>query len=427
MSAFFKYFQRSVFVTAIALVFGYLLNGIQGVFTVALLGVLEVSLSLDNAVVNEKKLRVMSERGRKWFLLWGWLIAVVGMRLVIPMIIVASIGGLGPVEVTTLAIRHPDQYAVLLAASHLQVAAFGGAFLLMVFLNFMCDAEKDSHWIGWLEAPLAKVGKLDMIQSVVTLAVVLIASLGLPSAARVGFVTAGVVGWIAYALVEGLSGLLEEYDEAKGTNTKQALTQTLRAAIPGLLYLEVLDASMSFDGVMGAFGLSDNIFLIMAGLGVGAMFVRSMTIMLVEAGTLATFRYLENGAFWAIGALAAIMMLSVKMNVPDVVTGLIGAAMIGAALWSSIRANRLGPPADDEDGKEEANTDIAIDGQVSVSDLAQRLNVQVSDVVKALMKYGVTASATQTIDATEARMAAEDLGFQPVFRRRLEAEAAVVG
>lgn len=422
MSAFFKFYRNSLVITVLALIAGYALAGVQGVLTVALLGVLEISLSFDNAVVNAKKLTAMNDRGRQWFLLWGWLIAVVGMRLIIPLAIVAIIGGLGPIEVTTLAIKHPDQYAAILASSHHQVAAFGGAFLMMVFLNFMCDNEKDSHWLGWLEAPLAKIGKLDMIQSVVTLAVVLIASMGLPVAERMGFVEAGVIGWIVYALVEGLGGLLEEYDESHDTNTKQLLKQSLRAAIPGLLYLEVLDASMSFDGVIGAFALSDNIFIIMAGLGVGAIFVRSMTVQLVEAGTLATFRYLENGAFWAIGALATIMMLSVKVDVPEAVTGLIGAAAIGAALWSSIRANRLGPPAEDEaDEGNDAQADIAIDESVSVATLATRLEVPVKEVLRVLARFGVKATEDQTIDATEARMAAEDLGFKPVYRR---AEAA---
>jgi hypothetical protein len=342
-SAFVHYFGQSAAVTLFALIVGYCIGGIEAVFTVLILGVLETSLSFDNAVVNATKLKNMNERGRKWFLRWGMLIAVFGMRLVFPIAIVAIIAGLGPIAVVNMAIRHPADYAAILASSHHQVAAFGGAFLFMVFLKFMTDAEKESHWLSWLEAPLSKIGKMDTIQVGITAILVLVASLGLPTAERLGFVEAGIIGLVLYILVDGLGGLLEEYDEAHDTAGKKILDQTLRAAIPGLLYLEVLDASMSFDGVIGAFALSSNIFIIMLGLGIGAMFVRSLTILLVEKDTLAEFRYLEHGAFWAIGALATIMFLSVQFDVPEWVTGLIGAASIGAALVSSILANRRDP------------------------------------------------------------------------------------
>src|SRR5690606_35736366 len=109
------------------------------------------------------------------------------------------------------------------------------------------------------------------------------------------------------------------------------------------LYLEVLDASFSFDGVIGAFALSQNLFIIAIGLGIGAMYVRSMTIMLVERGTLTQYRFLEHGAFYAIIAMSVIMFAQSLVHVPEVVTGLFGASLIGVALWSSIRWNRLNP------------------------------------------------------------------------------------
>ena len=91
----------------------------------------------------------------------------------------------------------------------------------------------------------------------------------------------------------------------------------------------MLDASFSFDGVIGAFALSNNLFVIAIGLGIGAMFVRSLTIMLVEQGTLTEYRYLEHGAFYAIIALGVIMFLKTVMPFPEAVTGLVGAAFIG--------------------------------------------------------------------------------------------------
>ena len=102
----------------------------------------------------------------------------------------------------------------------------------------------------------------------------------------------------------------------------------------------MLDASFSFDGVIGAFALTQNLFIIAIGLGIGAMYVRSMTIMLVEKGTLAEYRYLEHGAFYAILILSVIMYVQTMVHIPEVITGLGGAGLIGISLWSSIRYNR---------------------------------------------------------------------------------------
>lgn len=103
----------------------------------------------------------------------------------------------------------------------------------------------------------------------------------------------------------------------------------------------MLDASFSLDGVIGAFALSQNIFVIALGLGIGAYFVRSITMYLYEKGTITEYRYLEHGAFYAIIALALMMFIGSVHHIPEVVTGLIGGVLIGLALWSSVRANKL--------------------------------------------------------------------------------------
>ena len=102
----------------------------------------------------------------------------------------------------------------------------------------------------------------------------------------------------------------------------------------------MLDASFSFDGVIGAFALTNNLMLIAIGLGIGAMYVRSMTIMLVEKETLSAFRFLENGAFWSILALSLIMFAQSLVHVSEVLTGLLGAGIIALSLISSLRFNR---------------------------------------------------------------------------------------
>lgn len=311
-----------------------MIGGLAGAGIVLILSVLEVSLSMDNAVVNAKVLQNWGPVWRERFLLWGMLVAVFGMRLVFPLAIVGVVTSTGPLAVLDLAINNPDLYASTLKAVHYEIAAFGGAFLLMVFLKFFLDANKDEHWLHWIEAPLTKIGKLDMIEGAITLGVIAIVALNLEAAKQFGFMIAGVMGLITYILADSVGSMVGG-DEEEGT------PRVIKEGIGGFLYLEILDASFSFDGVIGAFALSHNIFIIMLGLGVGAFFVRSMTIHLVEKGTLTQLRYLEHGAFWAIGALAFIMLYSAIAHVPEVLTGLIGAVLIGMGVYSSIKANKL--------------------------------------------------------------------------------------
>jgi hypothetical protein len=154
-----------------------------------------------------------------------------------------------------------------------------------------------------------------------------------PQALRTEFILAGMWGVITFILTKGLASLLSPGNE-------ETAQHVVRQGIGGFLYLELIDASFSFDGVLGAFALTNNLFIIALGLGAGAMFVRSFTILLVEKGTLNQYRYLEHGAFWAIGALAILMMVGVNVHIPEAVTGLLGAFLIIAALFSSVIANR---------------------------------------------------------------------------------------
>jgi hypothetical protein len=154
------------------------------------------------------------------------------------------------------------------------------------------------------------------------------------------YLVAGIFGLLTFIAVEALGNVLEGSEDATGV--------VVRSGLASFLYLEVLDASFSFDGVIGAFALSNNLFIIALGLGIGAMFVRSLTVMLVDKGTLSEYRYLEHGAFWAIIALSIIMLTSAyeRVEVPETVTGLIGAVLIGLSLWSSVRQNRRDPAAE---------------------------------------------------------------------------------
>jgi hypothetical protein len=334
-----QHFKLSFVVTIVLLAlagwWGYSHGGVgglvQALWIAAVLGVLEVSLSFDNAVVNATVLRNWNEFWRKLFLTVGILVAVFGMRLVFPLLIVSIATGLGLVDVWHMAVNTPDEYARALTSKHAEVSAFGGAFLLLVFLNFLFDEEKELHWLGWIEEKVGQFGSEGLAVLLTLLAVFGCMSL-MPPERQLPVLIAGVVGVIVYVGVDWLSGLLEE-DPAVGKMIAQG-------SIGGFLYLEVLDASFSFDGVIGAFAITNDVVIIMLGLAIGAMFVRSLTVFLVHKGTLEEFVYLEHGAHYAIGILALIMFASVEYEIPEWFTGLSGIAFILVSLWSSVRYKR---------------------------------------------------------------------------------------
>ncbi len=342
-----KYYKGSFVFTALCLAIAAWLGfqstgtlpGTLGILWIVLvLGVLEVSLSFDNAVVNATVLRDMDDKWRHRFLTWGILIAVFGMRIVFPLAIVALAAHLGPVEAVKLAAGDPVRYEQIITSAHVGISGFGGSFLAMVGLGFFLDEDKDEHWIGAIERPLAALRKIAGLATGIVLLALYVIAQSIPAADAMTFITSGIFGLLTYIAVHAIGVVLEgDGDAVTGA--------AARSGLAAFLYLEVLDASFSFDGVIGAFALSNNLFIIALGLGIGAMFVRSMTIMLVDHGTLAQYRYLEHGAFYAIVALAAIMLLSVRFHIPETITGLIGATLIGLSFWASVRSNRKHPDA----------------------------------------------------------------------------------
>jgi hypothetical protein len=335
-----KYFLSSILFTVFSVFagagIGYYYNptlgGALSAFTiVAILGVLEVSLSFDNAVINASVLKDMDAVWRHRFLTWGMIVAVFGMRLVFPLLIVGVVAHLSPWNALVMAAVDPNQYAHIMSSVHHEVAAFGGTFLLLVALKYFFDEEKDHHWIQVIEAPLVKLGRLEAVEVGLALAVLLIVSRSIGGEHGVAILYSGIFGILTFLGVESIGAFLE-FSESEMHNVK-------RAGLALFIYLEVLDASFSFDGVVGAFAITNNLFIIALGLGVGAMFVRSLTLLMVDKGTLDSFKYLEHGAFWAVAALAFLMFLDLLIPVPEAVTGLVGAAIIGFSVWSSVRAN----------------------------------------------------------------------------------------
>ena len=349
MNTIMKYFKGSIIFTMIALILaffvGYEMGGTIGaalsaVFTATILGILETSFSFDNAVINSKVLEDMSEFWRKMFLTIGMLVAVFGMRIVFPIVMVWAVGDVSLFEVLKMIVTSPSTFQKILIDQHVLIAGFGGAFLWMVFSKFFFDSAKEHHWLSWLESPMQKIGKMEAIWVGFTVIISFVFSKFIENGRVAEFFSSAMIGVVTYLVVDGISGLLEDGEEAmlaKGTTQKLA-----SSGFASFMYLEVLDASFSFDGVIGAFAITNNLFIIALGLGIGAMFVRSLTIKLVHDKTLSAYPYLEHGAFWAIGALSLIMYLGViGVEVPEVVSGLIGIIFIGISFYSSVRQNKI--------------------------------------------------------------------------------------
>jgi uncharacterized protein len=362
---FWRTFGGSLIVALVGLTLGLIYGGATGLAVTAILAVLEVSLSFDNAVVNATVLARMNAFWQKIFLTVGVAIAVFGMRLVFPLLIVGITAKLNPTEAVRLALEKgdpdtPGTYGYLLHEAHPAIAAFGGVFLLVLFLDFILE-ERDITWLTWVERPLAKIGKLDQLSVVIALVALAISAYTLAPDDKVSTVlVSGLLGMVTYLAVNGLGEFFEaggedaaeesEEDEdaresapARASNGNAAGAVVLavgKHAFFLFLYLEVLDASFSFDGVVGAFAITSDPIIIALGLGIGAMFIRSLTVYLVKKGTLAEYVYLEHGALWAIGALSVVLLITMKYEVPEVITGLIGVGFIAAALGSSVVRNR---------------------------------------------------------------------------------------
>ena len=318
--------------SVVCLVGSFVWAGPRGLFIALILSILELSLSFDNAVVNASVLQHMNAVWRRRFLTWGIAISVFGMRLVFPIVIVAIVAQIGIPEVLRLAFADPEGYAHHLEEAHVTISSFGGMFLLMVFLSYVLNPGKSEHWIAWLERRLAVVGKLDAVAIVLGGTTLLVATqLLVAPEDRFTALSAGLLGILLHTLMTSLTGLFGS--EVGGRNLE-------RAGLMAFLYLEVLDASFSLDGVIGAFAITRDVVIIAVGLGIGAVFIRGMTVALVNRGALRQFRFLEHGAHYGIFALAAIMLLSLRYEIPELLTGLIGVTFIGFAILSSIYANR---------------------------------------------------------------------------------------
>lgn len=308
--------------------------GAEAAFLALVLIAVEITFSFDNAIVNARVLMTMSPFWQKMFLTVGILIAVFGMRLVFPILIVMITAGLSWGSVIDLALNNQDQYARELKDSYVSIASFGGMFLLMLCLHFFFDASRKVIWIDIIEKPLQRMGKW-WTYAVVSFIVLAVICLVPYNKYPLETFVAGLSGIITYLLVHGLAELFSrKYDAGKSTG--KIVQRAGMAGFMSFLYLEVLDASFSFDGVIGAFAITTDVVLIAIGLGIGAFWVRSLTIFMVRTHVLTAYRYLEHGAHYTIGMLAAVLLTGIFFHVSEFFAGVVGITVIGASVVSSV-------------------------------------------------------------------------------------------
>lgn len=330
---FFKTFRWSFALTLAALVVAYLYGGLDATLIVGMLIIIEIVLSFDNAILNTKVLKgINSVFWTKMFLTFGIVFAVVIVRFLLPVILVSGTTGIDPISIVNLAFQNGDPHTVgtygyYVLESHPQLASITGVFLLMLFLNWLFG-EKDHSWIAPLETPFEKLEHIAALPTIITLGVLLtFASLNPEHATTILF--SGIIGLLASLGIDSLSGL---FGDDAGDKVKTGFA--------GFMYLELLDASFSADSLGAGLSITSSIVLLMLGLGVGAIYVRSLTVYLMKSGSLSNYRHLESGAMWAIGALSIMLFISISTEIPELVTGGIGVGFVAAAIITSIMANK---------------------------------------------------------------------------------------
>lgn len=328
------------FSSLVTLIFGAIVaiyGGVSSLWLFAVLCILEVTFSFDNAVINSRILSRMSKLWQTIFLTVGIFIAVFLVRFALPIIIVQLATGVSFMDVIDMAFNQPERYGEELHKAGPVIEAFGGAFLLMLGISYFLDHEKIVHWLKPLERPLARAGKIRFIKLIFMSIVAALLYLTVDQDLKSTVLVSSVLGIVLQFGLHSLSVLFEK----KFNSTNNAGHLVGWAAFASFMYLEVLDASFSFDGVIGAFAITSSVLLIVAGLGVGAFWVRSLTVYLMRAGTLTKYRYLEHGAHWAILALGVVMLAKLyHIELPEAVTGSLGLVFIVTAVITSIIEKR---------------------------------------------------------------------------------------
>jgi len=285
--------------------------------------VFEIITSIDNAVINADVLRVMSPRGRRWFLVWGLFIAVFLVRGLLPLLIVwAADPTLGPVGAFTATFSQDVSVLRAVEASKPPLLIAGGVFLMLLFFHWLFMEEKSYGLKG--ESFIQQHGL--WFYTVGSIVLAIIAWFGIQRDPFLGF--GAVVGSTTYFITHGFRQNAEE-------NERRLVHKSGVGDLSKLLYLEVIDATFSIDGVLGAFAFTLSIPLILIGNGLAALAVRQLTVRNIEA--VMKYKYLKNGAMYSILCLGFIMVAdSFGIQIPQWLSPIITFSVIGFFLWKSM-------------------------------------------------------------------------------------------
>lgn len=336
----FQIFAVSAVISVVALALVAIYLGWMAAAVTAMLIVIEITFSFDNAIINARVLATMSSFWQRIFMTVGILIAVFGMRIIFPILVVMATASLSWGQVISLALSHPDLYAQELSKAHPSIAAFGGMFLLMLCLHFFFDSRREVRWLPSIERPMQDVARWWLAMAICLALLVGIIALPLHTAKSTVFI-AGLTGIGVYLLIHGISEIFTRRHEQAERKAGMMIVKTGLAGLTAFLYLEVLDASFSFDGVIGAFAITQDVVLIAIGLGVGALWVRSLTLFMVRRKVLHAYQYLEHGAHYTIGALSVVLLAGLFFDIPEMIAGLFGIVIIAMSVVASVKENRL--------------------------------------------------------------------------------------
>lgn len=295
---------------------------ITAIITIVGLLVLEIVQSVDNAIVNAHMLKTMSERARKWFLLWGILTAVFLVRGVLPFLIVwLTAPGLTLWQAVRATLGSDPVAAHAMESSAYILLIGGGMFLLLLYFHWLFLEKKDPYFF------IDRLVKKQHGVWFFAIAAVLLVGLLWAVRDRPLAMLAAAVGNAVFFILYGFRQTAEAQEEQ---------VERTGSDLSKLLFLEVLDLSFSIDGIFGAFAFTTNVGLILIGNGIGAIVVRELTIKGIDRVN--KYRWLKNGAMTSIGFLGAFMIAeSLGVHLPEWLPTVATLSIVGAAFWSSHR------------------------------------------------------------------------------------------
>ena len=284
----------------------------------------ETITSIDNAIINAEVLSTMSQKARRWFLIWGLLFAVFVIRGALPWLIVwMSTPSLGPVGALTATFSSDPAVVAAIGQSAPILLIAGGTFLIFLFFHWLFLEEKAFGLRG--ERYIATKGVWFFAIVSILLAAIVWLALGKNPMMAFG----AVIGSTAFFIVHGFRQNAEEQERKMVSGNITDVSK--------IFYLEIIDATFSIDGVLGAFAFTMAVPLIIIGNGIGAFIVREITIRNVDS--IKKYRYLKNGAMYSIFCLGIIMILdSFGFEIPSFVSPIITFGVVGYFLYMSIRA-----------------------------------------------------------------------------------------